>query len=204
MLPVGGAPFADEPLVLVQEAGTAYRAEVPFDPEEAAYLGELELELRRVEEWPVDSPLGFVIHLAPRTRGKLGEHLVAKIATKLGVVNTPSASADFDLAITRRSGLTKAEVKFSTEDPPRFQQVRDPRRQGAMKYDALVCLSGRPEGLLYWVLEAHAVASLIDSGAIYIQHQDSNTHWFYPSRLAQDGFAAYRRDFRQLKHWLTS
>jgi len=31
---------------------TAYCAGVPFEPEEAAYLGELEVELRRVEEWP--------------------------------------------------------------------------------------------------------------------------------------------------------
>lgn len=152
----------------------------------------------------MDSPLGFVIHLAPRTRGKLGEHLVAKIATKLGVVNSPSGSADYDLSITRPSGLTKVEVKFSTEDPPRFQQVRDPRRQGAMKYDAVVCLSGRPEGLVYWVIDAPNVAALIDSGAITIQHQDSNTHWFYPSRTAVDLFSGYRRDFRQLKEWLTS
>ncbi len=80
----------------------------------------------------MDSPLGFVMHLAPRTRGKLGEHLVAKIASELGVVNAPSRSPDYDVAITRPSGLTKVEVKFSTEDPPRFQQVRDPRRQGTM------------------------------------------------------------------------
>ena len=175
---------------------------MPFDTEEAAYFRELESELRRVEEWPVDSPLGFVIHLAPRTRGKLGEHLVGKISAKLGIATTPSGSPDFDRLIMRPSGATKAEVKFSTEDPPRFQQVRDPRRQGVMKYDALVCVSGRPEGLTYWVMEAADVANLIDSGAIYIQHQDSNTHWFYPSRTLEDAYAAYRRDFQQLKQWL--
>ena len=74
---------------------------------------------------------------------------MAKIASELGVVNAPSRSPDYDVAITRPSGLTKVEVKFSTEDPPRFQQVRDPRRQGTMKYDAVVCLSGRPDGLVY-------------------------------------------------------
>ncbi len=175
-----------------------------FDPEEAVYLGELELELRRVEEWPVDSPLGFVIHLAPRTRGKLGEHLVAKIATKLGLTNAPSGSSDFDLTVVRHSGATKVEVKFSTEEPPRSQQVRDPRRQGVMKYDALLCLSGRPDGLVYWVVEAGDVAALVDSGAITIQHEDSNTHWFYPSRTSQDAYSVFRRDFRQLKEWITS
>lgn len=177
---------------------------MPFDPEETTYLGELEVELRRVEAWPVDSPLAFVIHLAPRTRGKLGEHLVAKVATKLGIVNGPSGSAEYDLAISRPAGPTRVEVKFSTEDPPRFQQVRDPRRQGTMKYDAVVCLSGRPEGLVYWVIDASDVGALIDSRAITVQHQDSNTHWFYPSRTASDSFSPYRRDFRQLKEWLTS
>jgi hypothetical protein len=175
---------------------------VPFDPEEANYLRELEMELRRVEEWPVDSPLGFVIHLAPRTRGKLGEHLVGKIAAKLGVPSTPSGSPDFDRLISRKSGTTRVEVKFSTEDPPRFQQVRDPRRQGTMKYDVLLCVSGRPEGLTYWILDARDVGTLIDSGAIIIQHQDSNTHWFYPSRTAQDAYAAFRMNFQQLKKWL--
>jgi hypothetical protein len=175
-----------------------------FDPEEAGYLRELEGELRRVEEWPLDSPLAFVIHLAPRTRGKLGEHFVSKIAAKQGVSSTPSGSADFDRLIHRRAGETKAEVKFSTEDPPRFQQVRDPRRQGAMKYAALICISGRPEGLVYWVMEAEDVAALIDSGAIIIQHQDSHTHWFYPSRTADDAYSSFRRDFQQLKAWLES
>ncbi len=73
-----------------------------------------------------------------------------------------------------------------------------------MKYDAVVCLSGRPDGLVYWVIDAPNVAALIDSGAITIQHQDSNTHWFYPSRTAVDSFSVYRRDFGQLKEWLRS
>ncbi len=73
-----------------------------------------------------------------------------------------------------------------------------------MKYDAVVCLSGRPDGLVYWVIGASDVAALIDSGAITVQHQDSTTRWFNPSRTAPDSFSPYRRDFRQLKEWLTS
>jgi hypothetical protein len=175
-----------------------------FDPEEAAYLHELEQELRQVEEWPLDSPLGFVIHLASRTRGKLGERLVSKIATKLGINSSSSRSPDFDLLILRQSGGAKVEVKFSTEDRPRFQQVRDPRRQGEMKYDALLCVSGRPDGLVYWVIDASDVAALIDSGLITIQHQDSNTHWFHPSRANQDVYSAFRKDFSELKRWFES
>lgn len=177
---------------------------MPFDREEAEYLRELERELRRVEEWPVDSPLGFVIHLAPRTKGKLGEHLVGKIATRLGVRCESSGSADFDRVIRRQSEATRVEVKFSTEDPPRFQQVRDPRRHGAMKYDAAVCVSGRPDGLVYWVIGAEDVAALIDSGAISIQHQDSRTHWFYPSRTTEDALTRFRCNFRELTVWLKS
>ena len=177
---------------------------MPFDSEEAAYLRELERDLRRVEEWPLDSPLAFVIHLAPRTRGSLGERLISKIAEKVGVVCRPSGSPDFDTVVGRRSGDTKIEVKFSTEVPPRFQQVRDPRRQGKMKYDAVVCASGRPEGLVYWVLRAADVAALIDAGEIKVQHQDSNTHWFFPSREGVDRFTPFRKNFQQLKDWMTS
>ncbi len=177
---------------------------MPFDPDEAAYLRELERDLRRVEDWPLDSPLAFVIHLAPRTRGSLGERLISKIADKVGVVCRPSGSADFDTVVRRPSGDTKIEVKFSTEDPPRFQQVRDPRREGRMKYDALVCLSGRPEDLVYWILRAVDVAALIDAGDIKVQHQDSNTHWFLPSRTAADRYARFRKSFQQLKDWMTS
>lgn len=177
---------------------------MPFDPDEASYLGELEQELRQVEAWPIDSPLAFVIHLAPRTRGKLGEHLISKVAGKLGIRLLTSGSPDFDWTICRQSGDTNVEVKFSTEDPPRFQQVRDPRRAGVMKYDFLICISGRPDGLVYWVMAAEDVAALLDSGSIKIQHQDSHTHWFYPGRVATDVFAAYRCDFVDLKDWLKS
>lgn len=175
-----------------------------FDPEEGLHLRELENELRRVEEWPLDSPLAFVIHLAPPTRGLLGERLVRQIAVKLGVECRPSGGSDYDILTCRRQGDSKIEVKFSTEDPPRFQQVRDPRRQGTMKYDALICVSGRPDGIVYWIIAAADVATLIDSGSITIQHQDSRTHWFFPSRTREDAFAPFRRDFQGLRGWLKS
>ncbi len=73
-----------------------------------------------------------------------------------------------------------------------------------MQDDALLCLSGRPDGLVYQVVEAGDMAALVDSGAITIQHEDSNTHWFYPSRTSQDAYSVFRRDFRQLKEWITS
>ena len=73
-----------------------------------------------------------------------------------------------------------------------------------MQDDALLFLSGRPDGLVYQVVEAGDVAALIGSGAITVQHQDSNTHCFYPSRTSQDVYSVLRRDFRQLQEWITS
>lgn len=175
---------------------------MPFQPGEVEILRELERDLRRAEEWPLDSPLAFVIHLAPRTRGKLGELLISHTATSLGLTCGASRSADFDLRISRPSGDVRVEVKFSTEDPTRFQQVRNPRRGGEFKYDALICVSGRPEGLVYWVLDASDVESYIEEGLIRVQHQDSQTNWFFPSRTGDDSFVAHRRDFEGVKAWI--
>lgn len=80
-------------------------------------------------EWPPDSPLSFVLMLAPRTRGKLGEMLIAQIAADSALTVAKAESVAYDV----RVGPARCEVKFSTEDPPRFQQVRDPRETGATK-----------------------------------------------------------------------
>ena len=143
---------------------------VAFHPEEARYLQSLEQKLRRVEEWPLDSPLAFVIHLASRTKGRLGELFLDEIATGLAIETQPSGSPDFDRTIVRPDGRRiRVETKFSTEDPPRFQQVRDPRLgEGRLKYDQLVCLSGRPEGMVYWVFSAEELGVLMDEEALRI------------------------------------
>ncbi|MFN8186921.1 MAG: hypothetical protein U0R69_07575 [Gaiellales bacterium] len=179
---------------------------MPYDPEEARYLQSLEQKLRRVEEWPLDSPLAFVIHLASRTKGKLGELFLDEIATGLAIETQPSGSADFDRTIVGPDGRRiRVETKFSTEDPPRFQQVRDPRlAEGRLKYDQLVCLSGRPEGMVYWVFSAEELGALMDEEAIRIQHAMSETKWFFPSRTAIDAFTPYRRDYAGFKAWLAS
>lgn len=165
-------------------------------------LRKLESELRRVEEWPSDSPLAFVVHLAPRTRGTLGEKLVSAVAAMAGVKTTPSGSAEFDRYVSRRAGDDRVEVKFSTEDPPRFQQIRDPRRDGFHKYDYLLCVSGRPDSILYWIISAADVARMVDEGIIYQQHQDSTTNWCFPSRTEADDLASYRGDASMLVRWL--
>jgi hypothetical protein len=183
------------------ETGSVPGEEIEFADDERAALTELRGQLRQVAEWPPESPLSFVLLLAPRTRGKLGELLLSQIAAKAGLRAKPSGAAAFDVWI----GNQRCEVKFSTEDPPRFQQVRDPRLDGdETKYDYLVCISGRAHGLVYWLIPAAAVGELMDGGYITVQHAMSDTKWFLPSRLDSDTFAAFRYTYEDFVEALRS
>jgi len=162
--------------------------EYEFSPGEVSALADLRGSLKQVAEWPPDSPLSFVLMLAPRTRGKLGEMLLAQIAADAGLMVGKTESVAYDV----RLGDARCEVKFSTEDPPRFQQVRDPRAPDATKYDFLVCISGRPHGLVYWLIPAKVLGGLMDDGHVTVQHAMSDTKWFQPSRIESDVFAAFR------------
>lgn len=170
---------------------TDQEPEIQFTEAERQALKTLETSLKQVAEWPPDSPLRFVLMLAPRTRGKLGEELLAEIAGRAGLATEKAESVAYDL----RVGAQRIEVKFSTEDPPRFQQVRDPREPTGTKYDHLACISGRPHGLVYWLIPADAVGELMDEGHITIQHAMSDTKWFLPSRAGKDAFAPFRHDY---------
>jgi hypothetical protein len=166
-----------------------------FAPGEVKALTELRSTLRQVAEWPPESPLSFVLMLAPRTRGKLGEMLLKHIAEASGVTTAKPESVAYDV----RVGLARCEVKFSTEDPPRFQQVRDPRLEdSSSKYDFLVCISGRPHGLVYRLIPMEAVGALMDQGHITVQHAMSDTKWFLPSRTDSDAFASFRYMYEDL------
>ena len=160
-----------------------------FAQAEVVALQGLRGTLRQVAEWPPESPLSFVLMLAPRTRGKLGEMLLDYFATQCGLQTSAAESVAYD----RRVGAARCEVKFSTEDPPRFQQVRDPRKaDGSSGYDYLVCISGRPHGLVYWLIPSATLGTLMDGGQITVQHAMSDTKWFLPSRTASDAFSPFR------------
>ncbi|MDQ3678520.1 MAG: hypothetical protein M3401_17275 [Actinomycetota bacterium] len=163
-------------------------SEYEFSAGEVRALADLRASLKQVAEWPPDSPLSFVLMLAPRTRGKLGEMLLAQIAREAGLTVGKAESVAYDVQI----GKARCEVKFSTEDPPRFQQVRDPRKTNPTKYDYLVCISGRPHGLVYWLIPAEALGGLMDDGSVTVQHAMSDTKWFLPSRVESDVFAGFR------------
>jgi hypothetical protein len=166
--------------------------DIEFAEDEVALLAALRASLKQVAEWPPESPLSFVLMLASRTRGKLGEMLVDGIARRAGLSTGKASSVDYD----RQIGSSRCEIKFSTEDPPRFQQVRDPRLSSdEQKYDYLIGVSGRPHGLVYWLIPASAVGGLMDDGEITIQHAMSDTKWFLPSRTDSDVFSAFRFDY---------
>lgn len=163
--------------------------EFEFSSSEVEALDEFRTTLKKVAEWPPDSPLSFVLGLAPHTKGRMAEMLLARIAQEAGLTTAKAESREYDVGVAS----LRCEVKFSTEDPPRFQQVRDPRRpNGSMKYDYLVGISGRPHGLLYWLIPADALGTLMDQGHVTIQHAMSDTKWFFPSLDEGDVFSAYR------------
>jgi hypothetical protein len=166
-----------------------------FAAGEVDALTELKQTLRRVAEWPPDSPVSFVLTLASRTRGKLGELLLAQFAAQAGIETGKAESVAYDLRI----GSAHFEIKFSTEDPPRFQQVRDPRfDDDTLKYDYLACISARPHGLVYWIVPATELGELMDDGHITVQHAMSNTKWFWPSRTESDSFSEFRFGYEDL------
>ncbi len=167
--------------------------EYGFSEGEVRALGDLKSSLKQVAEWPPDSPLSFVLMLAPRTRGKLGEMLLTQIARDTALMAGKAESVAYDVRI----GDVRREVKFSTEDPPRFQQVRDPREQNTTKYDYLVCISGRPHGLVYWLIPAGALGGLMDDGHVTVQHAMSDTKWFLPSRTGSDAFSSFRHVYEE-------
>ena len=170
-------------------------SEFEFSYGERQALAEIEALLRRIADWPPDSPLAFVLGLASRTKGKFGEMLLDRFASHAGQQTQASGSVDFDRTVAGK----RFEVKFSTEDPPRFQQVRDPRQpDGSLKYEYLLCISGRPHGLVYWLFPASVVGELMDDQLISVQHAMSDTKWFFPSRLESDAFAAYRYLYEEL------
>lgn len=173
-----------------------------FEPQELEIIGTLEQELTPAADWPADSPLSFVRRLPPASRGRFGARVISALAEVAGVPAEPSGSDDFTLRITRPNGPVRVAVKFSTEDPPRFQQVRNPHHADGYKYDWLVCVSGRPTELMYWAIPAAVVDQLIHDEHIRIQHQDSETHWFFPSRTADDPFSGQRLSMEGLLAWI--
>jgi hypothetical protein len=88
-------------------------------------------------------------------------------------------------------GTAVCEIKFSTENPARFQQVRPP--DDGSGYHYLIGIAAQPDRFKYWVIPARDVFRLIDAGAITPQHANTSL-WFYPQLDSSDDFAPFRYD----------
>ena len=121
--------------------------------------------------------------------------LLAQIAGLAGINIGKAESVAYDV----RVGQARCEAKFSTEDPPRFQQVRDPRSAAGDRYDYLVSISGRPDSIVYWLIPASALGTLMDESHIIVQHAMSDTKWFRPSRTDKDTFSEFRYGYEDFK-----
>ena len=136
-------------------------------------------------EWQT-SPLRDLVTAAPSTKGRFAREVIGRLAAAAGV---SFASVAGSAGSRRRVGATVCEIKLSTEDPPRFQQVRPP----GDAYDCLIGIGAHPHDLVYWVIPADDVQSLIDEGAIGYQHADTSL-WFFPQTVDEDEFSPYRAD----------
>ncbi len=180
---------------MANHTSVADETDMEFAAGEREALLELRRTLKQIAEWPPESPVSFVLMLAPRTRGKLGEMLLARYAAQAGLSVSKADSVAYDVGV----GNARCEVKFSTEDPPRFQQVRDPRLpDGGLKYDYIVCLSARPHSMVYWMIPAAAPGQMMDDGHVTVQHAMSDTKWFLPSRTATDVYSGFRYTYEEL------
>ena len=134
-------------------------------------------------EWE-NSPLKELVVAAPATKGRFAREIIEQLAAAADdtfgqVPGHPGSRVQV--------GSAACEIKFSTEDPPRFQQVRLP----SDGYDYLVGIGAHPQDLVYWVIPAEDVQKLIDEGWISYQHAETSL-WFFPQTSDADAFAPYR------------
>lgn len=94
-------------------------------------------------EWK-DSPLIELVAAAPATKGRFAREIIERLAAAADV---PFGHVPGHTGGRVRVGSVACEIKFSTEDPPRFQQVRPP----ADGYDYLIGIGAHPQDLVYWV-----------------------------------------------------
>lgn len=109
-----------------------------------AMAGDLEEEYPlQKDEWD-ESPFGWIKQQQSRTRGKIGEQLVAGWCAAKGFDVTSSPDSDSDRVI----GGLRTEIKFSTlwkNGRFKFQQLRD------QNYEIVVCLGISPFDAHCWV-----------------------------------------------------
>jgi hypothetical protein len=157
---------------------------VAFEEVERETIVDFEAQVNAARpEW-ADSDLAFLVNTAPATKGRFARNLLQALAE----------AADAEVfAVRERAGNRRqignvvVEMKFSMEDPPRFQQVRPPEGE----YDHLIGVCVRPHAITYWLIPGADVARLIDEDEISFQHAE-DSRWFFPSLTADDAFSSFR------------
>lgn len=159
------------------------RQSVTFHPLETDNIDDYSGARELGDEW-TDSPLKPLVLAASSTKSAFARHLIASLATEASVdfAGVPGRTGG-----RRRVGSMICEIKFSTELPARFQQVRPPDDG----YDYLLCVGARPEALVYWLIPAADVEALIEQEEISFQHATTSL-WFFPDATAQDAFSPFR------------
>ena len=144
-------------------------------------------------EW-ADSDLAFLVNTAPATKGRFARNLVQALAE---CADAEVSAVRGRIGNRRQVGNVVVEMKLSTEDPPRFQQVRPPEGE----YDHLIGVCVRPYAITYWLIPGADVARLIDEDEISFQHA-ARSRWFFPSLTADDAFSLYRLSASEFVHRL--
>lgn len=146
-------------------------------------------------EWD-GSALRELLPTAPSTKASFARKVGARLASEAGV---EFRSLQGRAGSRRRVGSAVCEIKFSTEDPARFQQVRPP----SDGYDYLIGIGAHPQDLVYWVIPAADVQSLIEQDEIIYQHAETSL-WFFPEATGIDAFSPYRMDAQAVIEKLSS
>ena len=146
-------------------------------------------------EW-IDSKIRDLVPTAPSTKASFARKLIARLAEAAGV---EFRSVQGRVGSRRRIGRQVCEIKFSTEDPARFQQVRPP----SDSYDYLIGIGAHPQDFVYWVIPAADVQSLIEQDQITYQHAETSL-WFFPEATGIDAFSPYRLDAQGVTEKLSS
>jgi hypothetical protein len=168
---------------------------VTFDPAELETIKRFRVGPREQPEWR-DSPLRPVVVAAPTSKGRFARTLIERLGQEAGVsvARVPGRRGS-----RFKVGSAVCELKFSTEDPPRFQQVRPP----ADGYDYLVGIAARPDRLVYWFMAAEDVTQLMEDGSIAFQHAETS-RWFFPRVTGRDEFSSFRHNAKGLVNKLRS
>ena len=153
-----------------------------FAPTERSVITEFPQDPTRLDWRGTD--VEFLLGLAPAAKGSFACLLVKRLAEAAGV---PFGRLPGRVGSRVRVGQSRCEIKFSTEDPARFQQVRPP----ADGYDYLIGIAVRPQGIWYWLISASDVARLFDDDEIKAQAAESS-RWFFPKLSGTDVFSPYR------------